>query len=531
MRTKWKYDSPRFMSGLFTLILVVVMALAATPAHSHDRTHDRHFNHHHPDIVGLCVQSLKTGELSRRCFDRLVELPEVAEVLNDRLLVPGLADGRLSIHEISHWLLLAESVPVSRRPGYEPDPEDNIFIDRNTLDELRRTEQFDIASEVLTREGPIPAGKFVQPADGFPPIGIPPKPHLDIPGFTLDLHNTLAANVNGYVMRLRKDGVTVATLQWNWARNPVPADAPAVGWNTNRRIHVASVSKFMTAIGLVKMLKQKGIPTNTKIITYLPAYWNPGPNVDLIDFEDLLNHLSGFSTGGSSATFATIKAQVEAGVTAADVGNTYDYENMNFGLIRILMATIGGYINPGMNFGFEFMNDIFWNIISADAYRHYMETQVFNPHGAFPLLYRTAYTALANRYNATTNGWNSGSFTDQPGGYGWHMTVNEILNIARALRTGQIIGLVDAQELLNESWGLNSPLSGENTDAGRLYYKPGKWTDNINTPALAHTEQCVLLMAPDSVEIVVFVNSEIGPTGQSLQNLIRTLYVNHIVGP
>ncbi len=52
--------------------------------------------------------------------------------------------------------------------------------------------------------------------------------------------------------------------------------------------------------------------------------------------------------------------------------------------------------------------------------------------------------------------------------------------------------------------------------------------DDNSNPAAARTEQCVLLMPPDNVEIVVFINSEIGPTGQSLQNLVRTLYVNNI---
>ncbi len=46
------------------------------------------------------------------------------------------------------------------------------------------------------------------------------------------------------------------------------------------------------------------------------------------------------------------------------------------------MATIGGYIQPGTDFGLEFVNDLAWNLITSDAYNHYMQTQVFNPHGA-----------------------------------------------------------------------------------------------------------------------------------------------------
>ncbi len=293
-------------------------------------------------------------------------------------------------------------------------------------------------------------------------------------------------------------------------------------------MHIVSLSKFTSAIGLVKLLKAKGIDTDDKIINWLPGYWNPGPNVGLINFEDLMNHLSGFGTGGSSSNWATMQANVQGGVTASDVGNNSDYENMNFGLLRILIATIGGYIHPATNFGPEWINDLVWDVITSSSYNNYMQANVFNPHGSFPVLTKSPSTALASRFNASGNSWNSGSFVGSPGGVGWHMTINQILNVARALRTGQIVSGLDAQKLLNQSWGLNSPFNGFDTAAGRLYYKPGRWTDNSN-PAVARTEQCLLMMMPDNMEVVVFVNSEIGAGGQSLTNLVRTLYINNIV--
>jgi CubicO group peptidase (beta-lactamase class C family) len=293
-------------------------------------------------------------------------------------------------------------------------------------------------------------------------------------------------------------------------------------------MHIVSMSKFMSAIGLVHLLDAKGIPTSAKIINWLPDYWSTGSNIGLIDFEDLMNHLSGFSTGGSASNWFTMKANVQAGVAASDVGNTPDYENLNFGLLRILMATIGGYIHPSTNFGFGFLNDVVWDVMTAQAYNDYMQKNVFSPVGASPRLSKTALTALAYRFDASSTGWNTGSFWGSPGGVGWHMTINEILNVARGLRTGQIISGIDAQTLLNQSWGLNSAINGESTDAGRLYYKPGLWQDN-NNASVARTEQGVLLMAPDNVEIVVFVNSPVTSSGMSLQNLVRTLYKSNIV--
>ena len=245
---------PALIFGFSTTHEAVAREKGFSPRNN-DRFHsDRGFPHrdHRPShgTIGACKKSRKSNELSRRCFDALIRSPKVSAVLHDRSMLPGLADGRLSTDEISHTLLIAESVPNSRRQGIEPAPDEDAFIDRRVLEELRKAPQFDIASEVFTRQGPILVERYVPPRDtGFPFTPLPDnKNYLDIPGFTLDLHNTLAANVNGYAMRMRKNGATVATLQWNWARNPVPADAPAAGWNTNRRIHIVSLSKFVRSL-------------------------------------------------------------------------------------------------------------------------------------------------------------------------------------------------------------------------------------------------------------------------------------------
>jgi hypothetical protein len=226
-----------------------------------------------------------------------------------------------------------------------------------------------------------------------------------------------------------------------------------------------------------------------------------------------------------------MQANVEAGVNAGDVGVERDYENMNFGLLRILIATIAGYIHPNTDFGAEFFNDTMWGLLTTLAYDDYMQKHVFSPVGASPRLSKTALTALAYRYDGTGPGWNTGSFLGSPGGVGWHMTINEVLNVARGLRTGQILSGIDAQILLDQSWGLDSPINGYDTDAGRLYYKGGLWSDNLANPSVARHELTWLLMAPDNIEIVVFVNSPITAAGLSLQNLVRTVYENNIVTP
>ncbi|NNC90769.1 MAG: beta-lactamase family protein [Akkermansiaceae bacterium] len=494
----------------------------------------------HGGRLGFCVRGDR-GRLCSKCAKALVRR------LED---VPAFQDGRLGTEEL---LINAVRNRFTAAPAFPPaglDP--NEIVSRDHLDEDGRTLRFlsreDLA-ELARGEGfavrpihfdPVLGPSELQnwppvpPPDGFPIPGpglLPPPPppdNLNIGEFLDDIHTQLSPNVNGYALRIRRDGQTVGVLQWNWARNPNLGDLPGLGWNSDRRMHVASISKFMTAIGLVHLLQNTGgLDADDAILPWLPAYWNPnvGSNAS-ITFDHLMDHRSGFSTGGSSSNWQTMKSNVKAG--SPGVGGA-DYENMNFGLIRILISTIGGYINPNTSFGPEFINDILWDVVTQNAYNDYMQTYVFNPVGAFPVLDTNALTALAYRFDGTGPGWNSGDLAASCGGFGWHMTINEILGVVRALRMGQLVDFPDYTELWNRSWGLNSPLNGELiTDFGVLYYKAGKWTSGSN-PLTARTEQCFVLFAPiKQIEVAVFVNSNVTAADISLTNVVRTAFINNI---
>ena len=507
---------------LLAAIIGILLFVGMSPALSRDRSDN--------SCVNVTGQSTAP---TLRCFRQAIRDRDVRAILNDPDQVPGIADGRLNIQDMKFQLRSAARSGVEIPGGTDDaihDFRNDVLLSDRELFLLGEGEGFDVLKGRLSSEGsflletipPIPPGPFPIPPMGWAPTPENPN-YLDILGFADDLHNALSSNVNGYAMRMRRDGDTVAVLQWNWSRDP--GDAPALPWNSSRRMHIASISKFMSAIGLVHLLDDKGIPTSTPIINWLPGYWNPGANVGLITFEDLMNHQSGFNTGGSSSTnWSTMQSNVQGGVNAGNVGSNFVYENMNFGLIRILIATIGGYIHPATNFNNEIFNDILWDVITYTAYYEYMQKNVFNPSGATPTLTRNNLTTLAYRFNGTGPGWNSGDLSGSAGGVGWHISISEILNVVRALRNGQIVGGIDALTILNQSWGLNSQSTGFPTAAGPLYFKAGLWADNT-----ARTEQCFVMMMPDDTEVVVFVNSAIGAGGANLTNIVLTTYVNNIV--
>jgi hypothetical protein len=102
----------------------------------------------------------------------------------------------------------------------------------------------------------------------------PPRPvfyAFDGPGFIQELERLLTGNVAGYSIRLTENGATTIGLaDQNWAKWPQDGSQ---AWTPDTRMHVASLSKIVTAIAMTRLLGETGISTGTPIIEYLPRYW------------------------------------------------------------------------------------------------------------------------------------------------------------------------------------------------------------------------------------------------------------------
>jgi hypothetical protein len=162
--------------------------------------------------------------------------------------------------------------------------------------------------------------------------------HLNTEKLGRDLHDLLSVCVAGYSMQLRRYGRTIWDRQFNWSKLPedTPRD-PGTRWASDVPMHIASVSKLITAMAMTKLLYSRNISPNARIAPWLPKYWQKGQGVDQITFKQLLTHTSGLVVKDEPgpSDFQFMKDQIAAGV----VGKP-GYRNMNFGLCRILITTI-----------------------------------------------------------------------------------------------------------------------------------------------------------------------------------------------
>ncbi len=347
------------------------------------------------------------------------------------------------------------------------------------------------------------------------------RPHLDLAAFGLAIYNALKDKVVGYMLQIRQHGKLVHVGSWNWAQTPADKNQ---GWNENTQMHVASVSKFLTAVGMVKCLHDHGISYDAKIIDYLPAYWKPGVNVNQVTFRNLLTQTSGFRSvpKSSASDYAFMKSVVEAGVCSI---RWYDYENMNFGLCRILIPIIVGDIDRNMIF-IPPHHDQVWDYATIEYYKKYMQSNVFGPAGVPSADFKARTSgfyqnALAYPWKMDgQNGWDSGDLKTMSGGAGWRLTIKELLNVMdHVRRKNTIIDKSKTQYMLDNYFGIDQII---NSPAGKLYNKNGGWGGN-------RKEQCVAYFLPDDMELVLFVNSPIGQEDYSLRKLASDTFSASLV--
>jgi CubicO group peptidase (beta-lactamase class C family) len=348
-------------------------------------------------------------------------------------------------------------------------------------------------------------------------------PHLDLGAFGLRIYNALKDKVVGYILQIRQHGNLVHVGSWNWAQTPADKN---LGWNENTQMHIASVSKFLTAVGMVKCLDDHGksYKGEDKIVDYLPEYWRPGKNVNLITFRHLLTNRSGFKSvpPSSDSDYTFMKNMVEAGVSSV---GSYDYENMNFGLCRILLPVVAGDLNRNVSYGSTpEANDQAWDFLTIYKYVGYMLSKVLSPAGAETANCEPTHIgpyALAYPWpNDGQNGWNSGNLKTMLGGAGWRLTAKQLLGVMdHVRRKNTIIDQSKTEYMLDNYFGIDQIIS---TPAGKLYNKNGGWGGY-------RKEQCVAYFLPNDMELALFVNSHFGDDSYSIRALVTDAFKASLV--
>jgi len=405
---------------------------------------------------------------------------------------------------------------------------------------------------------------------------------LDTSGFGSSITQQLTGNCKGYSFELRRSGTTILTESWGNAVDGQLEGGSSLPWSSDVNMNIASCSKLVTAIALTKIINESpaGLSADDLIHPYLPSYWNPGQNVELITFTDVMTQTSGLKPGpsGFSQTYVPCREAVEAGVIAANLGgaaqrnyNHWDYENTNFVLCRILMATVSGAVSVGMTgkqptsppiiLGNKHLtpqqaDDVVWDFETTQFYTQYVQEHIFTPAAVSASLDRPGNCALAYGWNVagTSNpadnkgdgsrGWNDGdviafpgnpgfnsSLADWAGPSGWHMSVSALLDVMGTFRrAGTIMSPEAAQAMLDASFGIDWGDNGvpQTSAVGPLYIKNGGDSGQDGAGNTAW-EQSGAVFLPLDMECVAFVNSSVWPSSFFLLTTIANAFIGNLV--
>ena len=147
----------------------------------------------------------------------------------------------------------------------------------------------------------------------------------------------------GYAFEVLHQGKIVAKGAEGWARAPWQPSDPSVKWTLDKPMGVASVSKTITAVALLKLWEE----TNHKFSLDDP-FWphikavcpTASADVKKVTIRDLLCHKSGFKQLDSYENPKDLEKLLTQPL-AYPPGKHYAYDNNNFYIARLVIEQIG----------------------------------------------------------------------------------------------------------------------------------------------------------------------------------------------
>ncbi len=339
------------------------------------------------------------------------------------------------------------------------------------------------------------------------------NPAFDVNLFLPLVSSALKNKVIGYSLHVTQGNSVIGDFQYHWAKTP--NDGNQI-WSADTRMHIASTSKLMTAMGLVKLLDKKNISLDAPIAPYLPTYWIRGFNFNQrVTFRKLLQHTSGFSGTDSKCDYQFMKEQVAKNIFInANIPLPFEYANVNYSIMRVLITVIDGKLTAGTTFNLpaNFILDAAWDVVSVNYFQDYMNKEVFSKAGLPTIGFDPSVggpTAKAYQdYNSSSG--RDGNWGSVSGAAGFYMSTNQVLKTINAFRNNLIVPSTlanttpanpnRAQYMLNNALGVNGAFA---SPVGGIFLRKGQWDYNSGE------EQTVEYMLPNNVNVTVFVNSRV----------------------
>ncbi len=362
---------------------------------------------------------------------------------------------------------------------------------------------------IRSGEAHFAAGRYTQALSEFAGVwrDAAEAIRFDIDRFETNIIAAVQSETVGYAYAITQNRRLHRKGSGGFARTAT--DPPRTPQSPFREMYIASISKTITAVAVLKALDEVDLSVDDKIVEYLPPTWTLGPNVEPISFASLLRHTSNLdreNLGGEDLD--ALRDHIAEGRPNGGLGFTAaQYRNVNYSLLRVLLPRMrfGGGIIATLS---RFMPE---EAVYSALFSGYVKRSVFDPIGVStgfcsptaPPEERTLYYDLVQ---PGSNGVDYGNWQLLCGATGWYLSAVDLARFLVFLRHTDLILDEDLRTMMDErffGW-LNPNTFGERV-SGRFgdYRAHGGRMIRSNRGFLG----CAMNF-PIEIEATLLINSE-----------------------
>ncbi|MGC6458593.1 MAG: serine hydrolase domain-containing protein [Akkermansiaceae bacterium] len=342
--------------------------------------------------------------------------------------------------------------------------------------------------------------------------------YLDLDNFAENLQANLSRDSIGKFAFVIRHGDSLRT--WASGEKRTASSPPAQAFTIYDRFNPASVSKWVSAIGIIHALQEMANPgetiedlLNRPILPYLPPSWNTVDRVANITFKEVLSHRTGLRnrTNGEcrNGSWGVDPDHEDVREALTTVGQHWDpenendtcYENLNYGLARVLLAGLAGYRG-------SIPEEADADEQIARQFRNYLQEHVFDPCGIWNVQFEpdssnptVFYPVPAGNAAGKTIAGDSLA----PGSSGIFLSVAELSILINQVTNSNTILTSESQAAMDDNQLGWHPRPPTQTTYGKYWVKPGflpyeddgiylrsvvmKFENGVEISAIANTAQ------------------------------------------
>lgn len=288
---------------------------------------------------------------------------------------------------------------------------------------------------------------------------------------------SLGAAPAGYAFAIREGEETLDGAE---GFQRLPRDGRAsVAMTPDSVVHLASISKTITALALLHLLSERQIDLDAPFWPHLRqafAQLSPGARVDEISFAHVLAHRSGLPSLEIDAPVMDNLARQLGAATLSAPGQDFVYSNLNYTIARVLIE-----------------------VISGERYEDYVRRVVLAPAGAAQMSLRAAPgLSFVHRVGDEESAAFDRDFTEDAGGYGWFGSSRDVAAIFARFAAGLYLTPEMRARMLRDRLGVYA-FSLAN---GTAYSSDGHW--NL---ADGRGSKTAVVVFPQGVVVALVMNT------------------------